>query len=64
MATVERGIAVALQEIDLQNSQTNLVDNITAPLSKAAKPIQQSRVDHFTKADPEFSKRVAKGLTA
>ena len=42
--------------------QDHLVDNITAPLSKAAKPIQQSMVDHFTKADPEFGKRVAKGL--
>ena len=44
--------------------QDHLVDNITDPLGKAAKPIQQSMVDHFTKADSEFGKRVAKGLTA
>jgi catalase len=51
-------------QVDLENSHTSLVDNITAPLSTATKPIQQSMVDHFTKADPEFGKRVAKGLVA
>jgi len=42
--------------------QDHLVDNITDSLSKAAKPIQQSMVDHFTKADSELGKRVAMGL--
>jgi catalase len=38
------------------------VDNIVDSLGKAKKPIQHSMVDHFTKADVEFGKRVAKGL--
>jgi catalase len=42
--------------------QDHLVDNIVDSLGKADKPIQQRMVDHFTKADPEFGKRVAMGL--
>jgi catalase len=39
-----------------------LVDNIIDSLGKADKPIQKRMVENLTKADPEFGKRVAKGL--
>jgi catalase len=42
--------------------QEHLIDNIVDSLAKADKPIQQCMVDNFTKTDPEFGKRVAKGL--
>jgi len=42
--------------------QDHLVDNIVDSLGKADKPIQQCMVENLTKADPEFGKRVAKGL--
>lgn len=42
--------------------QDHLVDNIVDSLGQAAKPIQQRMVEHFTKSDPEFGKRVAAGL--
>ena len=45
-----------------KRDQDHLVDNIVDSLGNAKKPIQQSMVDHFTKADLEFGKRVAKGL--
>jgi catalase len=35
---------------------------IVDSLGKKDKPIQQRMVDHFTKADPEFGKRLAEGL--
>jgi len=44
--------------------QDHLVDNISDSLGKAGKPIQQRMVDHFSKADPDFGKRVAMGLDA
>ncbi len=42
--------------------QDHLVDNIVDSLGKADKPIQKRMVENLTKADPEFGKRVAKGL--
>ncbi|WXG42231.1 MAG: catalase-related domain-containing protein [Candidatus Freyarchaeum deiterrae] len=42
--------------------QDHLVDNIVDSLGKANRQIQQREVEHLTKADPEFGKRVAKGL--
>ena len=42
--------------------QDHLVDNIADSLGKADKPIQQRMVENLTEADPEFGKRVAKGL--
>ena len=42
--------------------QDHLVDNIVDSLGKANKPIQKRMVENLTKADPEFGKRVAKGL--
>jgi catalase len=45
-----------------KSDQDHLVDNIVDSLGKADKPIQTRMVEHFTKADPEFGKRVALGL--
>jgi len=42
--------------------QAHLVDNIVDSLSAAEKPIQQRMAENLAKADPEFGKRVAKGL--
>jgi catalase len=42
--------------------QDHLVDNIVDSLRKADKSIQRRMVENLTKADPEFGKRVARGL--
>jgi catalase len=42
--------------------QDHLVDNIVDSLGAADKPIKKRMVENLTKADPEFGKRVAKGL--
>lgn len=42
--------------------QDHLIDNIADSLSKASKPIQETMVEHFTKADCEFGGRVALAL--
>jgi catalase len=42
--------------------QDHLVDNIVDSLSHAENPIQKRMVENLTQADPEFGKRVAKGL--
>jgi catalase len=42
--------------------QDHLVDNIVDSLSHADKPIQKRMVENLGKADPEFGRRVAKGL--
>jgi len=45
-----------------KKDQDHLVGNIVDSLGKANKTIQKRAVANFTKADPEFGKRVAKGL--
>ena len=42
--------------------QDHLVGNIVDSLSHAAMPIQKRMVENLRNADPEFGKRVAKGL--
>jgi catalase len=42
--------------------QDHLVDNIVDSLSHAEMPIQKRMVENLRKADPNFGKRVAKGL--
>jgi catalase len=42
--------------------QDHLVDNIVDDLGKADKPIQRRMIANLSKADPEFGKRVEKGL--
>jgi catalase len=48
----------ALSKVD----QDHLVDNIVDSLGHADTPIQKRMVENLSKADPEFGKRVAKGL--
>ena len=48
----------ALSKVD----QDHLVDNIVDSLRHADTSIQKRMVENFSKADPEFGKRVAKGL--
>jgi catalase len=45
-----------------KKDRDHLVDNIADSLGKANKTIQKRAIDNFAKADPEFGKRVAKGL--
>jgi catalase len=45
-----------------KKDQDHLVDNIVDSLGKANKAIQKRAINNFTKADPEFGRRVAKGL--
>jgi catalase len=45
-----------------KTDQDHMVDNIVDSLSHAEKPIQKRMVENLTQADPEFGKRVAKGL--
>ncbi|MFA5099388.1 MAG: catalase [Candidatus Omnitrophota bacterium] len=45
-----------------RKDQAHLVDNIVDTLCKANRTIQKRAVGNFTKADPEFGKRVAQGL--
>lgn len=42
--------------------QDHLVDNIVDDLGKADKVIQRRMIANLSKADPEFGKRVEKGL--
>ncbi|HVP26660.1 MAG TPA: catalase [Candidatus Bathyarchaeia archaeon] len=42
--------------------QEHLIDNIVDSLGKADKPIQQRMVENLAKADPEFGRRVRRGL--
>ena len=39
-----------------------LIDNILGSMASVPKEIQQRQVDHFTKADPEYGRRIAEGL--
>jgi catalase len=48
----------ALNKVD----QDHLVDNIVDSLSHAETPIQKRMVENLRRADPDFGKRVAKGL--
>jgi catalase len=48
----------ALSKVD----QDHLVGNIVDSLGHAETPIQKRMVENLSKADPEFGKRVAKGL--
>jgi catalase len=48
----------ALSKVD----QDHLVDNIVDSLGHADTPIQKRMIENLSKADPEFGKRVAKGL--
>ena len=44
------------------DQQQRLIDNIVGSMASVPKEIQQRQVDHFTKADPEYGRRVAEGL--
>ena len=44
------------------DQQQRLIDNILGSMASVPKEIQQRQVDHFTKADPEYGRRVAEGL--
>ena len=44
------------------DQQQRLIDNIVGSMASVPKEIQQRQVDHFTKADPEYRRRVAEGL--
>ena len=48
----------ALSKVD----QDHLVDNIVDSLRHADTSIQKRMVENFSKADPEFGKRVTKGM--
>ena len=44
------------------DQQQRLIDNILGSMASVPKEIQQRQVDHFTKADPEYGRRIAEGL--
>lgn len=39
-----------------------LIDNIGGSMASVPEEIQRRQIDHFTKADPEYGRRVAEGL--
>jgi catalase len=44
------------------DQQQRLIDNILGSMASVPKEIQQRQVDHFTKADSEYGRRIAEGL--
>ena len=42
--------------------QQRLIDNIVGSMTSVPEEIQRRQIDHFTKADPDYGRRVAEGL--
>ena len=69
-AAVQKGGAWLFEETpedsvftsEQMTEEQRLIDKIVGSLASVPKEIQQRQVDHFTKADPEYRRRVAEGL--
>ena len=51
-----------LYRLMLSEEQDRLVRNIVGSLKKVPEPIQKCMITHFTKADPSYGDKVAKGI--